>query len=110
MENISRLDVQVLEANARALGPDSGLQVELIGFTDGSECSGTACDALGMRRAKLIFDWLKSYGLTSTNVKQPRSNGQNYPIDDNSTEEGRRRNRRVEFYVKPIGWAPSGEY
>ncbi|KRV47010.1 hypothetical protein AQ490_09640 [Wenjunlia vitaminophila] len=69
--------------------------VRIFGFTDdlGSEGHG---DVLSQKRAEAVHQVLKD--LLSPEVNYDvRGFGEDYPISDNSTEEGRRKNRRVEI-------------
>jgi OOP family OmpA-OmpF porin len=50
---------------------------------------------LSQRRAQSVVSYLKSKGLT--NQLYPKGYGEDYPIADNSTEEGRSKNRRVQL-------------
>lgn len=73
-------------------------KVEIQGHTDniGSEQKNIQ---LSIARAQAVYDYLVSHGI---NKKRLSINGfgYKYPIADNSTEEGRRKNRRVEFILQ----------
>ncbi|MGH8591557.1 MAG: OmpA family protein [Gammaproteobacteria bacterium] len=60
-----------------------------------SEGSSKYNMALSERRSQSVADYLKERGVT--NNLYPKGYGEDYPIADNSTEEGRRKNRRVEL-------------
>ena len=47
------------------------------------------------RRSQSVADYLKERGVT--NNLYAKGYGEDYPIADNSTEEGRQKNRRVEL-------------
>lgn len=51
---------------------------------------------LSRARAKTCYDYLVAKGISPKKMKH-RGYGQTRPIEDNSTAEGRQRNRRVEF-------------
>ncbi len=51
--------------------------------------------ALSERRSQSVADYLKERGVTSN--LYAKGYGEDYPIADNSTEEGRQKNRRVEL-------------
>ena len=53
----------------------------------------------GLKRASAVRDYLVSEGVPSQNI-EVRSEGEKSPIADNSTKEGRVKNRRVEIKVK----------
>ncbi|MFC8085203.1 OmpA family protein [Streptomyces sp. NPDC057340] len=70
-------------------------RVRVFGFTDdlGSSAHG---DALSKRRANAVHDVL-SQSLNDAGITyEVRGYGEQYPIADNSTEAGRKKNRRVE--------------
>lgn len=77
--------------------------IRVFGFTDdlGSEEHG---DVLSKQRADAVYGVLSS-ALGSaggtTHSFQVRGYGEDYPIADNSTEVGRRQNRRVEITFTP---------
>jgi OmpA-OmpF porin, OOP family len=53
---------------------------------------------LSQRRAEAVSNWLVQHGV-DRNRLQSVGVGQDRPIDTNSTEDGRRNNRRVEFHI-----------
>ncbi|MES4827687.1 OmpA family protein [Streptomyces anthocyanicus] len=70
-------------------------RVRVFGFTDdlGSSAHG---DVLSKRRANAVHDVL-SQSLNDAGITyEVRGYGEQYPIADNSTEAGRKKNRRVE--------------
>ncbi|MFC5074061.1 OmpA family protein [Kitasatospora cinereorecta] len=88
------------EANSRILAiaaeieKQNATKVRVFGFTDnlGSSAHG---DVLSKRRAEAVNSVL-SQELDSSITFEIRGYGEQYPIADNSTEEGRKKNRRVE--------------
>ena len=60
-----------------------------------SEGSSQYNMALSERRSQSVVDYLKERGVTNT--LYAKGYGEDYPIADNSTEEGRQKNRRVEL-------------
>ncbi len=58
---------------------------------------------LSRRRAKSVKSYLAIKGVPVPSMRF-RGYGLSKPLDDNSTEEGRAKNRRVEFYVTTRGW------
>ena len=60
-----------------------------------SEGSSKYNMALSERRSQSVVNYLKERGVT--NNLYAKGYGEDYPIADNSTEEGRRKNRRVEL-------------
>ena len=70
------------------------------------------CDAIGtdeynldlsQRRAKSVSDYLASKGVHPPSMRH-RGFGSSKPIADNATDEGRAKNRRVEFYIMTREW------
>ncbi len=77
-------------------------QVEITGYTDSS---GPAAynQKLSERRAQSVADYLTAAGIGSDRLTV-KGMGEENPVADNSTREGREKNRRVEVVV------PSFEY
>jgi len=73
------------------------LKIEIAGHTDNT---GSAEDNLKLseNRAESVVDYLISSGVESNRL-QAKGHGESFPISDNSTEEGRMKNRRVEFKI-----------
>lgn len=73
------------------------IKLELLGHTDNI---GQPEDNLKLstNRAKAVVDYLLSKGISSTRLSY-KGLGATKPIADNSTEEGRIKNRRTEFVV-----------
>ncbi|GAA2480409.1 OmpA family protein [Streptomyces gobitricini] len=84
-----------IAAIAEEVRKQSATKVRVFGFTDnlGSSAHG---DVLSKQRADAVHKVLSSL-LTSGGITyEIRGYGEQYPIADNSTEEGRKKNRRVE--------------
>jgi outer membrane protein OmpA-like peptidoglycan-associated protein len=77
--------------------PYPDLKLEVQGFTD-SIGSEEYNQTLSEKRAESVRDYLVSSGVSMNNVAAAGL-GKADPIADNSTSEGRRRNRRVELIV-----------
>jgi outer membrane protein OmpA-like peptidoglycan-associated protein len=73
--------------------------IEIVGHTDsvGSEASN---EVLSERRAASVKDALARYGVSPARIVT-RGAGELRPIADNSTREGRARNRRVDLTIRP---------
>ena len=54
---------------------------------------------LSQQRAQSVTDYLKSLGVSSTQIRSTMGYGEDNPVADNSTKEGRAQNRRVEVYM-----------
>ncbi len=74
--------------------PDEKKDIEVQGHAS-SEGSSKYNMALSERRSQSVADYLKQRGVTNT--LYAKGYGEDYPIADNSTEEGRQKNRRVEL-------------
>ncbi|MFE4534176.1 OmpA family protein [Streptomyces scopuliridis] len=84
-----------IAAIAEEIKKQGATKVRVFGFTDdlGSAAHG---DVLSKQRAEAVHGVLQGQ-LTSAGVTfEIRGYGEQYPIADNSTEEGRKKNRRVE--------------
>lgn len=86
-----------LTALANALKDCGGVVVEVQGYTDSVGSSG-GNKMLSELRAKRIVDFLTDAGVDASKLRAV-GNGEDNPVADNSTTEGRRLNRRVEFVV-----------
>ena len=75
------------------------LLIEVRGFTDDHECVGDECAALSERRAKMVYDLLMDKRFPPEKVAKVTGVGATMPVDDNSTEDGRWTNRRVEIVM-----------
>jgi outer membrane protein OmpA-like peptidoglycan-associated protein len=73
------------------------MQIELSGHTD-NKGSDRYNNNLSQNRVKAVYDYLTSQGIDSNRLRY-KWYGAKQPIDDNKTEEGRAKNRRVEFKI-----------
>ena len=71
--------------------------IEVDGHTD-STGTPTSNKTLSEQRAKSVVDFLTAAGVDASKLKAV-GYGQERPITTNSTSEGRRMNRRIEFFV-----------
>jgi len=80
----------------KILNTPANEKVEVVGHTDstGPEAYN---QILSERRAQAAADYLNSKGVMNTTVK---GMGESAPVADNSTREGRAKNRRVEVNAK----------
>lgn len=87
----------VLDDIAVKMKNNSSLRANVIGYTDNSpyETSGSRKD-LGQRRAQAVADYLVEQGVDASRMTITNG-GTNDPVGDNSTDEGRKQNRRVEI-------------
>ena len=73
------------------------MKIELSGHTD-NKGSDRYNQNLSHSRVKAVFDYLVSQGISSKRL-QYTSYGATQPIADNKTDQGRSKNRRVEFKI-----------
>lgn len=84
-----------IDEMARLLRDDPGLRVAVNGHTDNT---GTAAhnQTLSEARARSVVAALVAKGITAARLT-PKGFGNTQPVTDNSTEEGKAKNRRVEL-------------
>jgi len=85
-----------LEQAFNVMKENLNLAVEIRGYTDnvGKVASN---QRLSLRRAEAVRSWLVKKGIDSTRITV-KGLGPANPISDNSTPEGRSKNRRIEFF------------
>lgn len=79
------------------LKKNPSLKIEIAGHTD-NQGSKTHNQTLSQNRAKAVYDYLVKQGIAATRLSY-KGYGDTAPIADNSTEDGRAKNRRTEFKV-----------
>ncbi|MDR1406446.1 MAG: OmpA family protein [Tannerella sp.] len=90
---------QTLRLLASHLNDHPGTLLRAFGHTDNTglaELNRT----LSLRRAKTVCDLLAANGVDPARMTF-EGKGMHYPVADNSTEEGRARNRRIEIFILP---------
>lgn len=87
----------VLDKVAESLRNEPDVRIIIEGHTD-SMGSDTYNKSLSQRRAQSVVDYLTSKGIDRSRMRAV-GYGESKPKADNSTEEGRERNRRVELQV-----------
>ena len=75
--------------------------VQVEGYTDNVGSKKANLD-LSQKRAEAVVDWLVSKGGCSAKQLKAKGFGDANPIADNKTEEGRAKNRRVDFQVSKL--------
>jgi OmpA-OmpF porin, OOP family len=74
-------------------------KVEIYGHTD-NVGNPEANQALSKARAMAVKAWLKDRGIAENRFQAVEGKGQREPLDENTSEAGRAKNRRVEVVVK----------
>lgn len=93
---------ETLDLVAELLGTSGRLKLYIMAHTDAVGADEYNLD-LSRRRAHSVQDYLASKGVPPPSMRF-HGYGASKPIADNATEEGRARNRRVEFYVTTRDW------
>lgn len=89
----------ILEKAYVLLRDKPGITIEIAGHTS-SEGNATRNMWLSLERAKAVKTYLVGRGIEDSRI-QVIGHGADEPVADNATEEGRKRNRRIEFRILP---------
>jgi outer membrane protein OmpA-like peptidoglycan-associated protein len=95
--NLTKDSYAQLDSLAIELKKNAGMKIEIAGYSDNST-QETADPKISENRAKTVYDYMVSKGIESTRMSYA-GYGILKPIADNSTEEGRKLNRRVEVKI-----------
>ncbi len=98
--NISPIAAKALDRNGVLLKENPGVRVEIGGHTDASG-SEKANQKISEKRALSVKKYLMDKFGISENRLVTKGYGSTRPIADNKTEDGRSKNRRVEFKILP---------
>lgn len=95
---LSPLSYPELNSIASHMASNPKLSMEIYGHTDnaGEEKKNRE---LSLNRAKSVAEYLIAKGVIAENISY-QGFGSTKPVDTNTTEEGRKKNRRVEFVLK----------
>jgi len=96
--DIKQFYFNALEEIKRVMKLNPNLVINLIGHTDAIG-SDNYNKILSKKRSKATRDYLIKLGIKPERII-PLGFGESMPVDSNDTEEGRRKNRRVEIHVK----------
>ena len=96
-EGIAVLE-RVIDLLAPAFAARPRVEVRIDGHTDDQGTEDFNRD-LSLRRAQAVLDYMVAAGLPDANLT-PQGFGESRPIADNATEEGRAKNRRIEFTLE----------
>jgi len=94
---IKSVSFALLNDVAQALTDNPKIKVEIGGHTD-SQGNDSFNLKLSQKRAESVRTYLIKKGVTSDRLV-PKGYGENVPIADNRTSDGRAQNRRVEFVI-----------
>ena len=83
---------------AQVLNNNKDMDIAIIGHTDNTG-SDAINQPLSVSRANSVNNYLKSCGVSSSQIKSVEGQGSSNPVADNSTKAGRQQNRRVEVYM-----------
>ena len=87
-----------LDKLVRTLKKQPALKIRIEGFTD-NVGNPRLNQSLSFYRAKVVAKYLLDHEIEPSRL-EVRGYGSSRPIADNSTEEGRAKNRRVQFVVR----------
>ena len=90
----------VLDSVALVLNEYDKTLIEIAGHTDNTG-SDEYNQSLSVRRANSVSDYLKTRKIAPVRM-EAFGLGEQYPVADNSTNEGRQLNRRVELTLVPL--------
>ncbi len=100
LATIKAESVAQLEAIAELLAFDDTLQLEIVGHTD-STGTPEGNLTLSRQRADAVKTWLVTTKSISGGRLTTTGRGDTQPVGDNTTEDGRAQNRRVELIKRP---------
>ncbi|RUA32649.1 MAG: hypothetical protein DSY76_00350, partial [Bacteroidetes bacterium] len=86
-----------LENLIRLMNDSPKLKLEISGHTDNTG-SKSVNQRLSKARAKAVVNYLVKHGISADRLTY-KGYGASQPVADNSTKEGRQKNRRTEFKV-----------
>ena len=87
-----------LQQFAKVLKQNADCDVAIIGHTENTG-SDAINNPLSEKRAMSVSNYLRSLGVSASQIKSVEGQGSVNPVADNSTAEGRKQNRRVEVYM-----------
>ncbi len=77
---------------------NSSCSVDIQGYTDSTGNDGINVP-LSQKRAESVSSYLKSCGVSSSQIQNVKGFGSENPVASNDTKEGQAQNRRVEVYL-----------
>ncbi len=97
---LKRSNFKILDLLIKKILKFPDYKILIVGFTDSTGDPNYNL-RLSEQRAKAVYDYLVKNDIPRSRLEYKGMGAAN-PIDTNDTEEGRRRNRRVEFYLIKI--------
>ena len=94
---IKPISYKELDKVAAFLRVNNNITVEIGGHTNGM-CQTDFCNSLSEKRAKAVSEYIVNKGIPVTRLTY-KGYGKQFPIDDNGTPEGRKKNQRVELKI-----------
>ena len=91
---------QTLDGVAQSMINYPNSLIDVMGHTDSTGSDAYNLD-LSRRRADSVANYLVSRGVAGARVERI-GYGEQYPIEDNTSESGRQQNRRVEIRITPV--------
>ena len=88
----------ILDKLIKSLSADPAYMVNIFGYTD-SQGSDESNMKLSQDRIESVNAYLTSKGIAEKRIIQQKAFGEAKPVASNDTEEGRLKNRRVEFEI-----------
>lgn len=86
----------------------SDMDLAVVGFSDNAGWKGCTAEqsaqkniVLSEQRAQSVSNFMQKQGTTATQIKYVGGKGEENPVADNATAEGKAQNRRVEVYILP---------
>jgi len=98
--NVSPAFRSALDSVAQSMIQYPNSLVDVMGHTDSTGSETYNLD-LSRRRAESVANYLVSRGVSRARL-ETIGYGEQYPVADNSTADGRQQNRRVEIRITPI--------
>jgi outer membrane protein OmpA-like peptidoglycan-associated protein len=86
-----------LDSLIRKIPRDGSVQLQVTGYTD-SEGDDNYNYNLSLKRAKAVAAYMQESGL-GNDIRQITGAGETFPVADNRTPAGRKKNRRVEIII-----------
>ncbi len=88
---------EILDETVAILNKNTNLKIEVAGHTD-NKGSSEYNKILSEKRAKVVFDYLVDKGINKERLSC-KGYGEDISVADNTTKDGRQKNRRIEFII-----------